>query len=172
MARELLLLRHGKSDWDTDASDFERPLKMRGKKAAYCAGKWLLKQKLVPDLVISSPAVRAIRTARVACKTMGLKRSRILTEDHIYLAHPEELIAVLHDCPEKARVMLVGHNPGLEDLMLYLIGGNVVMPDDGKLLPTATVAVLEMPDSWHELGKGCARLLSLTRPTEMDQGKP
>jgi phosphohistidine phosphatase len=167
MSRELLLLRHGKSDWDTDASDFDRPLKRRGKKAAYCVGKWLRKQQLVPDLVISSPAARAIRTARVACKTMGLKRSRIMTEDHVYLANPEELIAVLYDCPEQARIMLIGHNPGLEDLMLYLTGGNVVMPDDGKLLPTASIAVLEMPDSWRDLGKGCARLLSLTRPAEM-----
>lgn len=167
MARELLLLRHGKSDWDTDTSDFDRPLKKRGEKAAYCAGKWLQKQKLVPDLVISSPAARAIRTARITCKTMGLKRSRILTEDHVYLAQPQDLIDVLRDCPEKARIMLVGHNPSLEDLMLYLTGGNVVMPDDGKLLPTATIAVLEMPDSWRDLGKGCARLLSLTRPAEM-----
>jgi phosphohistidine phosphatase len=167
MSRELVLLRHGKSNWDTDTSDFERPLKRRGKKAAFCAGKWLLKQKLVPDLVISSPAARAIRTARVACKTMGLKRSRILTEYHVYLAHAEDLIDVLRDCPEQARIMLVGHNPGLEDLMLYLIGGNVVMPDDGKLLPTATIAVLEMPDSWRNLSKGCAQLLSLTRPSEM-----
>ena len=167
MARELLLLRHGKSDWDKDTSDFERPLKRRGKKAAFCAGKWLLKQNLVPDLVISSPAARAIRTARVTCKTMGLKRSRILTEDHVYLAHAVDLIDVLRDCPEKARIMLVGHNPGHEDLMLYLIGGNMVMPDDGKLLPTATIAVLGMPDSWRNLSKGCTRLLSLTRPSEM-----
>lgn len=167
MSRELLLLRHGKSDWDTDTSDFERPLKKRGKKGALCAGRWLSNHELVPDLVISSPAARAIRTARVACKVMGLKRSRILTDDHVYLASTEELIDVLRDCPEKARIMLVGHNPGLEELLLYLVGGDLVVPDDGKLLPTASIAVLKMPDSWRKLGKGCARLLLLTRPAEM-----
>lgn len=167
MARVLLLLRHGKSDWDTNTSDFDRPLKKRGKKGALCAGRWLTKRQLVPDLVISSPATRAFKTARIACKTMGLKRRRILTDDHVYLAQADDLVEVLRDCPEKARIMLVGHNPGLEDLLLYLVGGNVAVPDDGKLLPTAAIAVLEMPDSWRGLGRGCARLLSLTRPAEM-----
>ena len=169
MARELILLRHGKSDWDTGEPDYERPLKKRGKKGAVCAGKWLAKQNLVPDIVISSTATRALKTARLACKCMGLKRSRILKDDHMYLASTEDLIKVLHDCPEKARIMLVGHNPGLEDLMLYLIGGNVVMPDDGKLLPTASIAVLQMPDNWRDIGKGCAKLLAMVRPAEMDQ---
>jgi phosphohistidine phosphatase len=168
MSRTLILLRHGKSDWDTDDDDFNRPLKKRGKNASVQAGKWLLEHNLVPDFVITSSAKRAMQTAELACETMGIRKKNIYKQKHIYLATPEELLFTLQDCPKQAkRVMLVGHNPGLEELLYYLVDGNLTIPDDGKLLPTATLAIMQMPDSWRKLMQGTAELQFLIRPGDI-----
>jgi phosphohistidine phosphatase len=167
MPRELLILRHAKSDWSTGASsDFERPLAKRGKKDAPRVGKWLYQEGLVPDLVISSPAERARQTAVTVCKSLDYKKKKIQWDDKVYAAGVKELLAVLaHRCPrDQETVLLVGHNPGLEDLVLYLAGDEVDEPADGKLLPTAAVARLEMPDDWSALEAGCAHLVAVTRP--------
>ena len=71
MHKELLLLRHGKSDWNTDSTDFYRSLNKRGKLNALQMGEWLNEQNLVPNLIISSPAIRAITTAEIVCEAMG-----------------------------------------------------------------------------------------------------
>ncbi len=168
MSRTLILLRHGKSDWSTDDDDFDRPLKKRGKNASAVAGEWLSHHKFTPDYVISSPARRALQTAEIACKAMGIKKKSIFRQRHIYLATAEELLHVLADCPQQAqRVMLVGHNPGMEDLLYLLVNGNITIPDDGKIMPTATLAVLEMPDDWQKLASGAANLEFLIRPRDM-----
>ena len=103
MNRELLLLRHGKSDWDTDADDFYRPLKDRGKRGAQRMGVWLSQQDLLPDHVVSSPAERAIVTAEKACKAMGLGAQGIQRDNRIYEAEVGDLLRVLADCPAEAR---------------------------------------------------------------------
>lgn len=166
MPRHLLILRHAKSAWDTDAAtDFDRPLAERGKKDAPKVGKWLHRQNLIPDHVVASPAKRAKKTARKVCKALGIDKDQIQWEPRIYEAGATRLLEVLADCPPSAKtVMLVGHNPGLETLLVYLCGPNIEVPEDGKLLPTATVAHLEMPKDWSQLETGTARLLSLTRP--------
>jgi phosphohistidine phosphatase len=164
MKRELLLLRHGKSDWGAGVDDYHRPLKDRGKRGAQRIGVWLAQQKLVPDLIIASPAERALVTARKTCKAMGNGDQGIHRDKRIYAAGLDELLEVLGDCPQDAgRVMLVGHNPGLEELLDWLTSEAVPVPDDGKLLPTATLARLQMPADWQELTAGCARLDSITR---------
>jgi phosphohistidine phosphatase len=164
MTRELLLLRHGKSDWDTGVDDFHRPLKDRGKRGAQRIGVWLAQQHLTPDLVVASPAERALVTAQKTCKAMGNGDEGIQRDKRIYAAEIDDLLAVLGDCPQDAgRVMLVGHNPGLEDLLVWLAGEVVPVPEDGKLLPTATLARLQMPVDWRALVAGCARLDSITR---------
>ena len=168
MSRTLILLRHGKSDWSADVDDFDRPLKKRGKNASRHVGEWLSANKRVPDFVITSPAARAVKTAELACEAMGIKKKNIYSRKHIYLATPEELLHELKDCPEQAQcVMLVGHNPGLEELLYYLVNGALTIPEDGKIMPTATLAILEMPDSWKNLQSGSARLEFLTRPREL-----
>lgn len=166
MPRELLLLRHAKSDWDAGVeSDFDRPLAKRGKKDAPAVGAWLYREGLVPDYVISSPAKRARQTATRVCKGLDFKKSQIVWDPRIYEADVETLLRVLADCPAQARlVLLVGHNPGLEELLRYLAGDEIETPEDGKLLPTATVARLEMPEDWRGLQAGCAHLVSITRP--------
>ena len=168
MTRELLILRHAKSDWSTASlSDFERPLAGRGNKDAPRVGEWLRQQDLVPDAVVSSPAERAKQTALKVCEAMGVGKKPILWEMDIYAADEAALRKVLARCPAKAdRILLIGHNPGLEDLLLFLAGDKVAIPPDGKLLPTAAVARLRMPRDWKDLSSGCARLLEIWRPAK------
>ena len=168
MIRELLILRHGKSDWDAHMDDLHRPLTDGGKRSAQRIGTWLMRQRLVPDYVISSPAVRALETARKACKAMGRSARDIIEEPGIYLASRRAMVAELEQCPEKTRrVMLVGHNPGLEDLLKYLAGSTVSVPSDDHLLHTTTLARLGMPDSWRVLRAGCANLIEVFEYLEL-----
>lgn len=165
MKRELLILRHGKSDWDVEVEDFQRPLKERGRRDARRMGAWLLRQDLVPDHVVTSPAERALTTARKVCKALGVGSGAVRRDSRVYAAGVDELLEALGDCPEATRrVLLVGHNPGLEELLRYLTGGAVPEPDDGKLLPTATLARLATSADWQGLDAGCARLVAITRP--------
>lgn len=168
MIRQLLLLRHGKSDWNVDVDDFERPLKKRGKQAAQRMGVWLRQQELVLDYILSSPAARALNTAEKLSKAMGLTAKHVNYDSRIYKAELDDLMAVLADCSKKSeRVMLVGHNPGLEELLEYLSKDGLPEFDDGKLLPTATMALLNMPDDWDTLPEACAEILSITRPANL-----
>jgi phosphohistidine phosphatase len=167
--RELLVVRHAKSAWDTDArTDFDRPLKKRGRRDAPRMGRWLEEKKLRPDLVVASPAKRARQTTMGMLGEMNLDEDAVRWEPRIYGAEVPDLLDVLGEIPRSAkRVMLVGHNPGLEDLVLRLGGDSVKIPEDGKLLPTATVARLRMPTDWGKLRPGAAKLVSITRPKEL-----
>jgi len=169
MPRELLILRHAKSDWSAgDTGDFKRPLAKRGKKDAPRVGAWLYREGLVPDLVISSPAHRARQTVEMVCKSMDYKKKKIQWHAEVYGADVQDLLRLLECCPATVRiVLLVGHNPGLEELVLYLAGDELDLPADGKLLPTATLARLEMPDDWSALVSGCAQLITITRPRNL-----
>ena len=159
--RELLILRHAKSDRDGDAeTDFARPLAKRGKKDAQRMGAWMYREGLVPDLVVSSPAERARQTTDAVCKGLEYQRKAVVWNETIYQATVADLLGVLAGLPASAKtVLLVGHNPGLEQLLIHLVGDSV---DDGALLPTAALARLEMPDDWSNLGPCCAQLVSIT----------
>ena len=173
MPRELLLLRHGKSDWDVDADDFNRPLKDRGKRGAQRVGVWLLQNRRVPDLIISSPAERALTTAEHCCNSMGIAAMDIEQDRRIYHAHPARLLEVLADCPSTAqRVMMVGHNPGFEQLLLHLADPAPEIPEDGKLMPTAALARLAMPEDWKNLRAGAARLIEMVRAADLPKQFP
>jgi phosphohistidine phosphatase len=168
MNRQLLILRHGKSDWSAGTDDFNRPLKKRGKRGAKVIAKWIRDQGLAPDLVISSPATRAIDTARRVMAALDKDAAGIETDERVYEATVEQLLGVLGDCsPDAKRVMLVGHNPGLEELLLYLVPTPPMIPEDGKLMPTAALACLTMPDDWRSLSDGSARLLHLIKPASL-----
>jgi phosphohistidine phosphatase len=173
MSRELLLLRHGKSHRTTGLEDYQRPLKDRGKRGAQRMGVWLQQQGLVPDHVVASPAERALVTAEKICKVMGMGSKIIHKEKRVYAASLDDLLQALKDCPKKTkRVMLVGHNPGLEELLLYLAGSSKNLPEESKLLPTATLARLTMPANWKKLRCDCARLESITRPGSLPKKFP
>ncbi len=173
MTRELLIFRHGKSDRSVKSDDFHRPLKDKGKRAAQRAGVWLAQQGLVPDQVISSSAERALVSAEKACKAMGLYAGKISRDKRVYAADLSTLLEVLAECPDSSRrVMLAGHNPGLEDLLIYLADGELPVADNGKLLPTAAIARLIMPEQWAGLSVGCASLVALMRPDQLPEKFP
>lgn len=173
MTRELLIFRHGKSDRKAQSDNYHRPLKDGGKRDAQRAGVWLAQQGLVPDQVISSPAERARVSAEKACKAMGLYTGKIDRDRRVYKADLNALLEVLGECPDSSRrVMLVGHNPGLEDLLRYLAEGDLPVALKDKLLPTAAIARLIMPEHWVGLQKGCASLIALMRPDQLPKKFP
>jgi len=165
MNRELLILRHAKSAWDTGAAtDFDRPLARRGRRDAPRIGRFLAREGLRPDYVISSPARRARQTVIAVCAELGIDADEIHWDERIYHAGTGTLMDVLAGSPADARrVLIAGHNPGLESLLRILCRHPVPMPPDYKLMPTAAVARLAIPTPWRELDGGTAELLSLTR---------
>lgn len=151
MKRILILMRHGKSDWSEPVSDYQRPIKQRGFREAMKVGHWLKSQELVPELIVSSPARRARDTAETVADAAGYDKEEIYWNDAVYMADVSELLDVIATTPDACRtLMVVGHNPGLEDLLFYLTD-EVDVPDDGKVMPTATIAVLETDTDWADL---------------------
>ena len=166
MARHtLLLLRHGKSDWPAGVADFERPLKKRGKRASERIGRWLVDNALIPDFVLSSPANRAIATAQRVCEAMGIEPGAIHEKRDIYLAELETLLKTVRRLPDSAhRAMIVGHNPGLEELLASL-SKTVVSPyDDSGRMPTCALAVLSLESAWADTALQSATLEHLILP--------
>ena len=127
--KTLLVLRHGKSSWkDTSLADFDRPLKKRGKRAAEAIGKEIRRQNRCPDLVISSAARRARETAELVAKLAGCGE-RIITTKKLYMSGFRAYLKVLTKVDEiYERVLLVGHNPDLEDLVEHLTHQPVSLP--------------------------------------------
>ena len=172
MKKELILLRHGKSDWDAETDDFHRPLKNRGKKGAKKIGLWLKKNSLIPDHVISSPAKRTKSTAEIACKIMGISIESIEWNKRIYLASENQIVKAIQSCPSEInRLMIVGHNPGLEQLVLLLAGKELAIPDDGKLLPTASLALFRVDGEWKNITTAGLALTDLVRAKNLDKKK-
>ena len=144
--KTLLVLRHAKSSWnDPQLDDHERPLNERGRRDGPRMGKLVQEYGLIPDIVISSDAVRARLTAEAvaaAARYVG----EIVLDPHLYLASPADILSLLRTVRENAEtVMIIGHNPGLEELVEQLT-------DERHDLPTAALAhiVLEI-DQWRDL---------------------
>jgi phosphohistidine phosphatase len=168
MSYELMLLRHGKSDWSIFGADYDRPLAKRGKRDARQVGLWLSRRGLEPDLIVTSPAKRARSTARRAAVNMGMEKGSIIRDGRIYAADVSDLLQIIRECPASAgRVMLVGHNPGFEELVEYLADTGVKIPQDGKLMPTATLALMTLAGGWDSAGAGSVRLEDIVRPAAM-----
>ncbi|MGB5540994.1 MAG: histidine phosphatase family protein [Gammaproteobacteria bacterium] len=170
ITRTLLLLRHGKSDWEAGAADdFRRPLARRGTRNSKRIGRWLTEQGLRPEMIIASPAARTLRTATLVCKALDIPPEQIVRDDRVYLASSPALLGVLRQLPPGLHTaMLVGHNPGLEDLLADLLGDSVPRPEDDKLMPTAALARLEIDTDWQRLGYDRARLVELVRARSLD----
>ncbi len=165
--KTLLLMRHAKSSWkDTELSDIDRPLNKRGKKDAPFMGAILAEKELVPQLILSSTAVRARQTAELvtaACNFSGEIRSL----DYFYLAEPAAYLRGLAEVPDDLeRVMVIGHNPGLEGL-LQILSGRI------EALPTSTIAYLALPvDSWRDLHEDTeGELLELLIPRQLEEAE-
>jgi len=163
MKRELILMRHGKSDWSQPLSDYKRPIKKRGFRESARVGAWLKEQDLVPELILSSPAERARETAETVAEGMDYNAENIFWNESVYMADVSELLDAIASIPDEChRLMVVGHNPGLEDLLFYLTQ-DLDIPDDGKVMPTATIAVLETDQDWNDLEHGTCRLGVIVR---------
>jgi len=169
MTRELLLLRHAKSSWKKpELRDFDRPLNKRGKQDAERMGRLLRERELLPDSVLSSTAKRARATLKRLRQAAGIAKGAVIWRDDLYLAELDALLTILAEAPPAARrVLLIGHNPGLEMLTRHLGGGAIPEPSDGKLVPTAALVRLQLPDDWSDLPAGAAKLALITRPRDV-----
>ncbi|MEK6279346.1 MAG: histidine phosphatase family protein [Acidobacteriota bacterium] len=160
--KNLLLLRHAKSSWKKpNLSDFDRPLNERGQKAAQIVGRFLRKQEFEVDLVISSPAVRARQTIeRVLSSAKWTPEVRF--DQRIYEASPTTLLEVVSQIDEDRKsVLLVGHNPGMEELLTLLVGKEEPMP-------TAALAKISISiKRWDKIEGSKAALDSLWRVKEL-----
>lgn len=161
--KTLLLMRHAKSSWkDTELPDMERPLNKRGKNDAPMIGKLIFERELVPQCVLCSTALRARQTAEELVNQSGFKGD-VQYLDALYLAEPGIYLEALNTLPdEMERVLVIGHNPGIEGLVQILSG--VV-----ESLPTAALACISLPiQSWKELNSETqGELMELWRPGEM-----
>ncbi len=171
--KRLGLYRHAKSDWhDATARDFDRPLNERGQRGADVMGRHIREHGMVWTRVLASPAVRVAETIERGAQATGSTVSAIW-DRRIYLASSAILLEVLREqSGNPPSILMVGHNPGLEDLIFDLV------PDDGKCplrdvveekFPTAAYAVLELDvERWEDVADGCARLIYLKRPRDLD----
>lgn len=173
MIRELLLLRHGKAEKLDDRGDYFRELKNKGKRHAQRIAIWLSTSDRVPDYVLSSSATRAYATARKCCKAMGFPEHKIEQSNELYLAPAETLLHHIQGVPEGVqRLMLVAHNPGIEQLVQRLCDTPPAKPADHNLVPTATLACLAIPGEWRELQPRQAQLLALQRGADLPESFP
>ena len=162
--KTLLVLRHAKSLWgDTALDDHERPLNERGRRDAPKMGALVREYGLTPDLIVSSDAVRARLTAEAVAKSARFD-GEIQLEPRLYAASVEDVLAVLCTVQEahSGTVMIVGHNPGLEQLIAHLTG-------ETEDLPTAALAQIALPiNRWRDLKASTrGRLLGFWRPKEL-----
>lgn len=171
--KTLGLFRHAKSDWhDPRARDFDRPLNARGQAGAALMGRHVRDHGVAWERMLASPAIRCAETVELACQAAGRPVAAIW-DRRIYLASGVTLADVLREQDgDPASILMVGHNPGLEDLIFDLV------PDDGTSplrdvveikFPTASFAVLELAiDRWADLSDGCGKLVHLIRPRDLD----
>ncbi|WP_200300850.1 SixA phosphatase family protein [Streptomyces adelaidensis] len=165
--RRLVVLRHAKSAWPAGVLDHERPLAPRGRRDAPAAGRALAEADCLPDLALCSTAVRARQTWELASAQWGTPPPA-RHDRRIYAAEPAELLAVVREVPDGVRtLLLVGHNPGLEELVLDLAGDALddALDDVRTKFPTSAIAFLSWRgETWAALAPGTALLTDMIVP--------
>lgn len=167
--KTLGLLRHAKSDWDNvDTRDFDRGLNERGRRGARLMGRHIREDGRGWELLLASPAVRVVQTLAEA--ELGLEPRY---DPRLYLASPGTLVEAVQDAGGTAdRVLLSGHNPGLQELLFMLVGPeaeNALFGEAATKYPTAAYAVFELAiDTWADLASGCGTLVHFMRPRDLD----
>ena len=157
--RELILLRHAHAEPAAPGQDdFDRPLSLQGQAEAEAAGRWLRDHGYLPDRIVCSPARRTRETCEAVVAALGYVELR--QEPRIYDATPGRLIQVAEDHRDLGRVLLVGHNPGLEQLVALLSSGQ---SGDFRGMPAGAIAVLSLPDELA-MEPGIARLAAFWWP--------
>ncbi len=169
--KRLYLLRHAKSSWDDPTlADHDRPLAPRGRRAAKVMAKHLGRKGIAPELVLCSPSRRTRQTLTRIAPSMG-KSADVQIEHGLYAASAPVLLEVLHEVPDEVEsVMLIGHNPGIQDLALSLARAGSKRARVRSKFPTAALATLEHNGSWRELAPGSAELVSFVKPKELSHG--
>ena len=165
MGKQLLIMRHAKSSWkDIGQTDFERVLNKRGRRVAPQMGQYLVDQGAVPDKIISSSASRAALTTELVAEAAGVADADVQYVKYLYHAPADEYLEALErfDGENVERLMMVGHNPGLEELIYRLAKAH-------ERMPTAAIARFDLGDKdWISIRKPFkAKLLSVWRPKEV-----
>ena len=153
--KQLILFRHAKSSWDDDVDDIDRPLAPRGERDAPRMGKRLKARHARPDLIVASHARRAQQTAELVGRALGMGPKRLATDEALYLASPDAILGVVAGLDDAhSGVLLVGHNPGLTELV------NRLLPRLGlENLPTSGVVAIDFATtSWKKTGTADAKL--------------
>ncbi len=169
--RSLLLLRHAKSSWDDPSLDnFDRPLAKRGREAAPRIAREMARRGWQPDHALVSPALRTRQTWELVAEILpgGISHDFVPA---IYEAPAARILEAIRAAPEDATCLLVvGHNPGLEELVASLVGSGSDAHAKARMrakFPTAALAVFDVEAEWRALGPGGARLVAFARPTDM-----
>ena len=153
--KTVTLIRHAKSSWDyPELGDFERPLNDRGRRDAPMMAKRLQHAGLKPDLLVSSPALRAISTARAFADVLGIVHEKIAVQSKLYEARPGDILRVLQGMGDTAaEVWLFGHNPGISETAQRL----AECPFDD--MPTCACVRIELKIKlWSEISRDCGKL--------------
>ena len=160
--RTLYLLRHAKSSWkDASLADFERPLKGRGTEAAEAMGRFLASKKVNLSILISSPSIRTRQTVEIVQREASLGAEPQF-DQRIYEASLSTLVQVVSEIPDdKKTAMLVGHNPGMEELLAFLTREN-------RHMPTCALARISLDSSgWKEVGRSSGKLEWYVTPKDL-----
>jgi phosphohistidine phosphatase len=168
--KRIYLLRHAKSSWDDPTlADEDRPLAPRGRRAAKVMARHLRRREIAPEVVLCSPSRRTRQTLTRIAPGLG-KNADVQIKPELYAASAAALLEVLHEVPDEVdSMMLIGHNPGIQDLALSLArAGSESMRVRNKF-PTAALATLEFNASWRELAPGSAELVSFVKPKELSE---
>ncbi len=171
LPRRLLIMRHAKSDRNAYTErDIDRPLNARGQRDAPRMGAWLRSVGLIPDFVACSPAVRTRQTLDAIVRELSLSPETVRIELDLYEASLPRLYAVLRTAvPDSRVVLLLGHNPGVTELLLSLAGHSLAKIVADPIMPTAAIACLAMPEDWLTLRANSARLLHWMTPKSLPQ---
>ena len=162
--KTLVLIRHAKSSWKDDSlADRDRPLKGRGKRDAPEMGRRLAARGGPPDLIVSSPAVRALKTAKLIAEVVGYPAKKIVEDERLYLANRAQILKVIRGIDNRFDwVFLFGHNPGLTDLV------NTLTEDSIDNLPTCGVVEFRVDsDRWTDVGPGSVQRIDFDYPKQV-----
>ena len=165
---ELMLMRHAKSDWNILTADIDRPLSQRGRRDAARMGLYLKQHKLVPDRMVISAAQRARETADLLLNHLSVADKNRIIDKELYLADSGTLCDIIElYALDNKRLLLLAHNPGMDELVSYLASEPPPLSAGGKLMTTCAVACFQM-DSLATLNKpGRGKLKQLIRPKEI-----
>lgn len=159
--KRLLIIRHAKSDWGiANTKDFDRPLNHRGLVNAPEMGQRLVSRKLIPQQLVSSPALRAITTCKIIAKEIQYPETEIIQEPKIYEANHQTLLKVINQFNDDFDfIALFGHNNGITDLAIYLSDADLYN------IPTCGMVLIEFPfESWKMLSQNTGNILLFDYP--------